>query len=104
MVGCDRCLSTLCLGETFVPKCVQGDEGKESEDICKKLTEKYGFKMFHTYNHEIKTLIGKLKIMVRQVLAVTKQFHYARYMQSIVDRYNEAPHRALLENLPQDTY
>ena len=43
---------------------------KKFEDICYKLTKKYGLKMFHMFNCEIKALlaealIGKLKVMVQ---------------------------------------
>ena len=84
-----------------VPKTIQSDEGTEFAIIRKALAKKYGFKVFHTYNRETKAVhaerfIQTLKQSIRRVLTVLgDKRRYIQYLPTIVERYNEAPHRGI---------
>ena len=63
-----------------VPVKIQTDEGGEFEKI-KKLSNVYGFALYHTYNREIKAsiveaMIETLKLMVQRTIGVTKNNIY----------------------------
>ena len=91
------------------PQKIQCDEGTEFQDIKNRLSKKYGFDVFHTYNREIKAshverVIGTLKTMVRRVLTMTDSFDYYTYFPIIIKRYNDSPHSSLNGFSPNEIY
>jgi hypothetical protein len=92
------------------PKKIQADEGTEFALIKKKLSPKYGFKVFHTQNREIKAahaerFIQTLKLMIRRTLTTLDVgYRYIKYLPAIVEMYNESPHRGIFGVRPVDLY
>ena len=91
------------------PKKIQADEGTEFNDIKKKLSKKYNFKLFHTQNREIKAshaerFIQTLKLMLRRTLTVVSGYRFIKYLPAIIERYNESPHRGIYNAKPVDLY
>ncbi|CAB4007370.1 uncharacterized transposon-derived, partial [Paramuricea clavata] len=81
------------------PKKIQADEGTEFNQIKKDLSKKYGFTLFHTQNCETKAVhaerfIRTFKQMItRSLTTLNMGYRYIKYLPTIVERYNEAPHR-----------
>ena len=91
------------------PKKIQCDEGTEFQGIKKHLALKYNFKVFHTYNREIKAshaerFIQTLKTMIRRTLTVVGGYKYVHYLPTIVEKYNESPHKGIFGYTPKQLY
>jgi transposase-like protein len=95
--------------ENGAPQKIHADEGTEFNDIRKKLGPKYNFKLFHTENREIKAthaerFIQTLKEMIRRTLTVLSGYRFVKYLPTIIERYNESPHRGIYNAKPVDLY
>ena len=92
------------------PKTIHADEGTEFTKIKKVLSKKYGFKLFHTQNREIKAthaerFIETLKEMIeRTMTTLNTEYRYIKYLPAILERYNESPHRGIFGARPVDLY
>ena len=91
------------------PKKIQCDEGTEFQGIKKDLANKHGFKVFHTFNREIKAthaerFIQTLKLMIRRTLSVVGGYRYEHFLQTIIEKYNESPHRGIFNYTPKQLY
>jgi hypothetical protein len=92
------------------PKTIHADEGTEFSQIKKVLSKKYGFKLFHTQNREIKAthaerFIQTLREMIERNMTTLKtEYRYIKYLPLILERYNESPHRGIFGARPVDLY
>jgi hypothetical protein len=92
------------------PKTIHADEGTEFAQIRKVLGPKYGFKLFHTQNREIKAthaerFIQTLKEMIERTMnMLNTEYRYIKYLPIIMERYNESPHRGIFGARPVDLY
>jgi hypothetical protein len=96
--------------ENEVPMKIHSDEGTEFTLIKRDIAKKYGFSLFHTYNRETKAVhaerfIQTIKAMIaRSTTTLNQGQKYIQNLQTIVERYNESPHRALYNLSPYDVY
>ena len=96
--------------ENEVPMKIHSDEGTEFTLIKRDIAKKYGFSLFHTYNRETKSVhaerfIQTIKAMIaRSTTTLNQGKKYIQNLQTIVERYNESPHRALYNLSPYDVY
>ena len=96
--------------ENEVPMKIRSDEGTQFTLIKRDIAKKYGFSFFHTYNRETKAVhaerfIQTIKAMIaRSTTTLNQGQKYIQNLQTIVERYNESPHRALYNLSPYDVY
>ena len=100
---------SIIMGNDEKPKKIQCDEGTEFQEIKKELSCKYNFKVFHTFNREIKAshaerFIQTLKTMIRRMLSVVGGFKYVHFLPTIDEKYNKSPHKGIFGYTPKQVY
>ncbi|CAB3978331.1 uncharacterized transposon-derived [Paramuricea clavata] len=105
-----RKFEDILIKEKEIPLKIQSDEGTEFALIRRDLCKKYGFTLFHTYNRETKAVHAERFIetlkqsIMRSMTGIDKGYRYIENLKSVVERYNEAPHRGIYNLTPFDVY